>query len=85
MLGFDPIGGAPISTGADAQSQPAAPPAASLPDVTMDASLIPKNRWITFEGTGRVVAFEGNNRTIAFEGNQRTVAFEGNNRTVSYE
>jgi hypothetical protein len=49
--------------------------AGQLPDVTIDASLIPTGRWIAFEGTGRVVTFEGNSRVVAFEGNNRTVSY----------
>jgi uncharacterized protein YjdB len=46
------------------------------PEVTMDANLVPKLRWITFPGTSRVVTFQGARRVVAFEGNKRTVRFQ---------
>jgi hypothetical protein len=45
------------------------------PPVTIDASQIPKIRWITFAGNSRVVSFEGTGRVISFDGTNRTIPF----------
>lgn len=76
MPGFNALGMSPLGmSGLTTLSQPVPPPAGSVTDVTMDANLVPKHRWLTFEGTSRVVTFEGNNRTIPFDGTNRTVRF----------
>lgn len=47
----------------------------SVVNVTIDANLIPRNRWINFEGTLRVVQFPGTARVVTFEGTNRIVEF----------
>jgi hypothetical protein len=59
--------------------------AGNLPPANIDPNLVPKTRWISFEGNTRVVVFEGTSRVVVYEGNSRVVTFEGNNRTVVFQ
>lgn len=35
---------------------------------TIDALLVPSNRWVSFEASSRSVVFEGTSRIVSFEG-----------------
>lgn len=61
----------------------------SKTDVTISANLIPRSRWVTFDGGTRVVVFAGGTRVVIFESlggiTAHTVQFDGGIHTVKFD